>query len=85
MIVQVQRDGKIHEIEFGRGKTISALKVVGQTENTGTRVWFKPDAEVFEELEFSFETLKQRLRELAYFTIYHSHHHLETIRKMTGG
>ena len=66
MIVQVQRDGKIHEIEFGRGKTISALKVVGQTENTGTRVWFKPDAEVFEELEFSFETLKQRLRELAY-------------------
>ena len=66
MAVQVQRDGKTHEIEFERGKTVSGLKVIGNTENTGTRVWFKPDAEVFEELDFSFDTLKQRLRELAY-------------------
>ena len=66
MQVQVQRDGKIYEIVFERGKTFAPLKVVGETETTGTKVWFKPDAEIFEELDYSFDTLKQRLRELAY-------------------
>lgn len=66
MKVQVQRDGNVYEIEFARGKTFSALRVIGTTEQTGTSVWFKPDAEIFEELDFSFDILKQRLRELAY-------------------
>ena len=66
MKVQVQRDGKIHEISFEKGKTVEPLTVVGTTETTGTRVWFKPDPEIFEELEFSFDTLKHRLRELAF-------------------
>ena len=66
MIVQVQRDGKVCEIAFERGRTVSPLKVIGATEVTGTKVWFKPDPEIFEETVFSFDTLKQRLRELAF-------------------
>lgn len=66
MKVQVQRDGKIHEISFEKGKTVEPLTVIGTTETTGTRVWFKPDPEIFEELVFSFDTLKHRLRELAF-------------------
>lgn len=66
MIVQVQREGHLYQIAFERGKTSSPLKVLGDTELTGTCVWFKPDAEIFEETVFSFDTLKQRLRELAF-------------------
>ena len=66
MKVQVQRDGKIHEISFEKGKTVEPLTVVGTTSTTGTRVWFKPDPEIFEETVFSFDTLKHRLRELAF-------------------
>jgi DNA gyrase subunit B len=64
--VQVKRDGKIHQIKFARGITVSKLEVVGQTEETGTVTTFKPDAEIFEETVFSFETLEHRLRELAF-------------------
>jgi len=66
MIVQVQREGHLYQIAFERGKTSSPLQVLGDTELTGTHVWFKPDAEIFEETVFSFDTLKQRLRELAF-------------------
>ena len=66
MQVQVKRDGKIHEIVFERGKSFVPLTVIGETDTTGTKVWFKPDADIFEELDYSFDTLKQRLRELAY-------------------
>lgn len=66
MQVHVKRDGKIHEIVFERGKTFVPLTVIGETDTTGTKVWFKPDADIFEELDYSFDTLKQRLRELAY-------------------
>ena len=66
MQVHVKRDGKIHEIVFERGKTFVPLTVIGETHTTGTKVWFKPDADIFEELDYSFDTLKQRLRELAY-------------------
>lgn len=66
MKVQVQRDGKIYQIEFKRGKTSAPLCIVGDTTTTGTTVWFKPDAEIFEEVEYHFDTLKQRLRELAF-------------------
>ena len=66
MIVEVQREGKIHQISFEKGKTSDSLKCIGETKVTGTKVWFKPDPEIFEELEFSFDTLKQRLRELAF-------------------
>ena len=66
MTVQVKREGHLHEIAFERGKTAKPLEIIGDTELTGTRVWFKPDIEIFEETVFSFDTLKQRLRELAF-------------------
>ena len=66
MTVQVKREGHLYEIAFERGKTAKPLEIIGNTELTGTRVWFKPDIEIFEETVFSFDTLKQRLRELAF-------------------
>ncbi len=64
--VQVRRDGKVYEIKFARGLTVSPLKEIGTTTETGTKVHFKPDAEIFEETVFQFETLEHRLRELAF-------------------
>jgi len=66
MEVEVKRNGKIHSIRFERGYTVKSLTITGETEETGTKVSFKPDAEIFEELEYSFDTLKSRLRELAF-------------------
>ncbi|WP_416341323.1 DNA topoisomerase (ATP-hydrolyzing) subunit B [Sporomusa sphaeroides] len=66
MEVEVKRNGKIHFIRFERGNTVQSLTVTGETEETGTKVSFKPDKEIFEELEYSFDTLKTRLRELAF-------------------
>ncbi|CQR70052.1 DNA gyrase subunit B [Sporomusa ovata DSM 2662] len=66
MEVEVKRNGKIHFIRFERGNTVQSLKIIGETEETGTKVSFKPDPEIFEELEYSFDTLKSRLRELAF-------------------
>lgn len=66
MEVEVKRNGKIHVIRFERGNTVQPLTVIGETEETGTKVSFKPDAEIFEETVYSFDTLKTRLRELAF-------------------
>ena len=66
MEVQVKRDGKIHEISFKRGETVEKLHVTGETEITGTRVHFVPDPEIFSVTTYSFDTLKHRLRELAF-------------------
>ena len=64
--VEVKQDGKIHNIRFERGNTARKLQVIGETQETGTKVTFKPDGEIFEETVYSFDTLKQRLRELAF-------------------
>jgi DNA gyrase subunit B len=64
--VTVRRGGKIHEISFARGDKTHDLKVVGTAEHTGTTVSFKPDPEIFEETIYSFDTLSNRLRELAF-------------------
>ena len=66
MDVEVKRDGKIHNIRFERGVTVSSLAVVGETEETGTKVHFVPDPEIFTVTQYSFDTLKHRLRELAF-------------------
>lgn len=66
LTIEVKRDGKIHRIRFERGITVEPLTVIGTTEETGTKVTFKPDHEIFEDLVYSFDTLKQRLRELAF-------------------
>src|SRR6059058_6625986 len=64
LIAEVHRDGKIYRQDFARGEPVDKMKKVGLTKETGTIIAFLPDAEVFEELEFSADTLKQRLREM---------------------
>ncbi len=64
--VEVKQDGKVHNIRFERGYTARPLEIIGNTEETGTKVTFKPDGDIFEETVYSFDTLKQRLRELAF-------------------
>ncbi len=66
MEVEVKRDGKIHAISFKRGNTVSPMKIIGETEETGTRVHFLPDKEIFSVTEYSYDTLKHRLRELSF-------------------
>ena len=66
MEVEVRRGGKVYGIEFARGKTVVPLYEKGTTEETGTTVHFKPDAEIFTELVYSYETLRIRIRELAF-------------------
>jgi DNA gyrase subunit B len=66
--VWVKRDGREHYMDFSRGNTTTKLKVLGKTgaKETGTKVWFKPDGQIFTELLYDFETLAVRLRELSY-------------------
>lgn len=66
MEVKVKRDGKIHEITFEKGVTKEPLKVVGRTDETGTLVHFVPDAEIFDETVYDYDTLRHRLRELSF-------------------
>src|ERR671936_327980 len=70
LVAEVRRDGKIYKQEFARGVPTGDMEIAGKTDkkDTGTRISFLPDAEVFEELELSAETLKQRLRETAFLT-----------------
>jgi len=64
--VEVYREGKIHLIKFSRGKTTDPLEITGNTQKTGTKVTFKPDPMIFPDVNFRYETLSHRLRELAY-------------------
>jgi DNA gyrase subunit B len=66
--VWVKRDGKEYFMEFRRGDTVRKLEVLGKVgpKETGTKVWFKPDPEIFTELHYDFETIQSRLRELSY-------------------
>ncbi len=64
--VEVKRNGKVYRQRYERGKTVTELKVIGETNKTGSKSTFKPDAEIFEETVFKFETLEHRLRELAF-------------------
>jgi DNA gyrase subunit B len=65
--VEVSRDGQVHHMAFERGKTTQKLEVIGKSKNTGTLITFKPDATIFTiTTEFKFETLANRLRELAF-------------------
>ena len=68
--VEICSDGKVHKQRYERGKVVYKLKVVGECEpeHTGTKVTFKPDGEIFEELVFDYSVLKQRLREMAFLT-----------------
>ena len=64
--VTVDRDGNRHTMRFVRGNTVQKLKVLGKARATGTTVHFKPDPEIFTVLEFNYNTLADRLRQLAF-------------------
>jgi DNA gyrase subunit B len=64
--VEVDRDGQKHHQRYERGLKQKDIEVIGKTKETGTTVTFKPDPEIFTELDFHFETLNNRLRELAF-------------------
>lgn len=65
--VFVKRDGHVHSIVFSRGKTVQPLKVIGETEKSGTLTRFKADSEIFKETtEYEYDILATRVRELAY-------------------
>lgn len=64
--VEVRRDGHVYQQSYRRGQTTGELKIIGEAEETGTTIRFIPDGEIFEEREFSFDSLAQRFRELAF-------------------
>jgi DNA gyrase subunit B len=64
--VEIRRGGKLYHHRFERGVKAKELEERGKTKGTGTKVTFKPDAEIFTELEYSYDTLANRLRELAF-------------------
>ena len=64
--LEVRREGKVYRQSYSRGEPTSELEVVGKTRGRGTKVTFKPDDEIFEEVEFSFDVLSNRLREMAF-------------------
>jgi DNA gyrase subunit B len=66
--VWIRRDGKVHYMDFKRGDTVTKLKVIDKVapRDTGTTVWFKPDDLIFTELVYKYDTLANRMRELAF-------------------
>ncbi len=66
LLVNVYQNNNIYTQRFERGKAVTELTVVGSTDETGTEVTFFPDATIFETIEFNYDTMKSRLRELAY-------------------
>ncbi|MDR3256504.1 MAG: DNA topoisomerase (ATP-hydrolyzing) subunit B [Endomicrobium sp.] len=64
--VEVYRDGKIYKQSYSKGKPLGAVKEVGTTDEIGTKVTFHPDPEIFSMITYSFDTLTNRLRELAF-------------------
>lgn len=64
--VEIRRDGQVFQQSYERGKPTKQLTVEGKTKKTGTTISFKPDSQIFEATDFSFDTLSQRLRELSF-------------------
>ena len=66
LIATVQRDGKIYQQKYSQGKALRNVEEIGASEITGTEVFFQPDASIFNELVYNYDTLAARLRELAF-------------------
>ena len=64
--VRVHKNGNIYEMKFARGHITQEMKIVGKTDYTGTEVTFQPDPEMFDETEYSYEVLHERMREEAF-------------------
>ncbi|WP_142413720.1 DNA topoisomerase (ATP-hydrolyzing) subunit B [Hathewaya massiliensis] len=65
-VVEVKREGNVYRQEYKYGKVATELEVTGTTEEHGTTIYFEPDPEIFDEIEFDYDILAQRLRELAF-------------------
>jgi len=66
LIIEIKRDGKIHQQEYSRGNPTTKLKVIGKTEETGTKITFWPDEEIFSTNTFDFKALETRFREITF-------------------
>lgn len=66
LVAEVHHDGKIYRQRYEKGVATSEIKVVGENKTTGTTITFKPDATIFDEVEYKYDTLEHRLRELAF-------------------
>ena len=66
MVVEIKRNGNIYRQEYKRGKTVTPLEVIGESKSTGSKTTFWPDAEIFETIEFDYDTLQHRFREMAF-------------------
>lgn len=68
LTVNIHTDGKLYEQKYARGNVLAPLTVIGESQQHGTYVHFLPDPEIFEETVFTYDILKQRLRETAFLT-----------------
>jgi DNA gyrase subunit B len=66
--VEIRRDAKVYRQRYERGDTVTPLEVIGTTQRRGTRVAFRPDPQIFPDINFSYEVIANRLRELAFLT-----------------
>ncbi|MCL2112072.1 MAG: DNA topoisomerase (ATP-hydrolyzing) subunit B [Clostridiales bacterium] len=66
MEVEIKRDGKLYRQTYSRGEPTSGLEVVGESKKTGSKTMFRPDPEIFDEIEYDFGTLEHRFREMAF-------------------
>jgi len=66
LVVEVRRGGEVHHQRYERGKTVTELKVIGKSKSSGTSITFKPDREIFADTTFHFDTIANRMRELAF-------------------
>ena len=66
LVVQSHKEGKIYQMKFSRGKITEHIKIVGDTDRTGTVVRFKPDAEIFDDTVYDYEIIRTRMREQAF-------------------
>ncbi len=66
LVVQVHKDGKIYQMKFSRGNIVEKIKIIGDTDRTGTTVTFKPDPEMFEDTVYDYDILHTRMREQAF-------------------
>ncbi len=66
LVAEIYRDGKVWQQRFSKGKSLGDVEIIGETDRTGTKITFKPDAGIFSVTEFKYDILAARLRELAY-------------------
>ena len=66
LVIEIKRNGKIYRQEYSRGSTKTKLKVVGKSDETGTKITFWPDPEIFSKLDFDYKILETRFREIVF-------------------